>query len=282
MKTAILTNTVSCLFLWSVAAYAQNPIQLAPIPLLEPCEQLNSGTASEQAVKPLVEKLSDKDAAVRAKAAEQLSSGCHKPAVEPLINASRDEAPSVRVAAILSLGKLADQETLRDFSLLVIDENPNVRLALIQALCSFRSAQARNTVLNAIANPSGVEITDETDARIRCVAILTLNELTDVSHSQKAIFFAVGFTQSRHAAIRKIGEETMMALKDTRNAGAELIATLKSNRNPEMRRLAALWLGKFRFERARDALSTAAVLDSYEIVKQTAQAALAQLPPPPK
>ncbi|NOT63215.1 MAG: HEAT repeat domain-containing protein [Acidobacteria bacterium] len=282
MKKAVFTKIFCCLMWLGLEAHAQSPIKLAPLPLLEPCEQLNSGEASEQAVKPLLEKLRDKDAAVRAKAAEQLANGCHKAAVEPLMAVLRDEAPPVRVAAIKSLGQLSDRETLSDLSITVMDEDLGVKLALIQALCSFRSSVARNTVLNSIANPGGVEIKEETDARIRGVAILTLNELADVTHSHKAIFFAVSFTQSRHAAIRKVGEETMLALRDTRNAGTELIATLKSNKNPDMRRQAAYWLGKLAIERARDALNTAATLDANAAVKQAATTALSQLNAPSK
>ncbi len=261
-------------------AYAQ--VKLAPLPLLTPCAQRASNAAAEQAAQSFIAKLRHKDATVRVQAIEHLSKGCYQAAVNPLVAALQDTAPPVRAAAITALGKLADRDTVEDLRMMTGDTDTNVRLALIQALLTFTSFPARNAVLNNIANPSDFEVVEETDARVRCVAILTLNDLSNAEHSRKAIYFVYGFLKSRHDAVRQVAEQTMLALKDTRNAPIELIVMLKTHSNPELRRWAAVWLGNLGIEQGRDALSTAAVLDANPAVKAAATKALAQLKAPAK
>ena len=277
---AIFIASLLCELLGELSAYAQ--VKLAPLPLLTRCAQRASDAAANQAAQPLIAKLRDKDAAVRAQAAEQLGKGCYQAAANPLVAALQDTAPPVRAAAITALGQLADRDTVEDLRMMTGDADTNVRLALIQALATFTSFSARNAVLNNIANPSDFEVVDETDARVRCVAILTLNDLSNVEYSRKGIYFVYGFLQSRHAVVRQVAEQTMLALKATRNAPTELIATLKTHNNPELRRWAAVWLGKLGIEIGREALTNAAINDANPTVKDAAGKALAQLKAPAK
>ena len=271
---AILVASLFC----GLNAYAQ--VKLAPLPLLTPCAQRASDAAADQAAQPFIAKLKDKDAALRVQAAAHLSKGCYQAAANPLVAALQDTAPQVRAAAVTALGQLGDRDTVEDLRMMTGDADTNVRLALIQALATFTSFSARNAVLNNIANPSDVEVVDETDARVRCVAILTLNDVSNVEYSRKGIYFVYGFLQSRHAAVRQVAEQTMLALKDTRNAPTELVAMLKTHNNPELRRWAAVWLGKLAIEPGRDALTTAAATDANPAVKDAATKALAQLKAP--
>ena len=281
MKKWLKINLV-CTLIWlcGLPAYAQ--VKLAPLPLLTPCAQRASDAAAEQAAQPFIAKLRDKEATVRVQAIEHLSKGCYQAAANPLVAALQDTAPTVRAAAITALGKLAARDTVEDLRMMTGDADTSVRLALIQALSTFTSFPARNAVLNNIANPSDLEVSDETDVRVRCVAILTLNEMSNVEHSRKAIYFVYGFLKSRHAVVRQVAEQTMLALKDTRNAPIELITILKTHNNPELRRWAAVWLGNLGIELGRDALTAAAALDANPAVKDAATKALAQLKAPVK
>ncbi len=271
---AILIGGLCC----ELNAAAQ--VKLAPLPLLTPCPQRASDVASEQAAQPFIAKLKDKDAAVRAKAAQELGKSCYQAAALPLVAALQDIEPTVRAAAVIGLGQLGDRETIEDLRMITGDADTKVRLALIQTLSTFTTFLARNAVLNHIANPSDFEVKDETDARVRCVAVLTLNELPNVEYSRKGIYFVYGFLKSPHAVVRQVGEQTMLALKDTRNALRELIDTLKTHNNPELRRWAAVWLGKFGIEDGRDALTAAAANDASPAVKDAAAKALTQFKAP--
>ena len=154
-----------------------------------------------------------------------------------------------------------------------------VVLALIPALASFKVFNARNAVLNGIFNPGGADISDETDMRVRCVAALTLNELTDVTYSRKAVQMMKQLLNSNHLNIRALAEQTMYALKDTRNGPNELIGILRQQNVPDMRRWACEWLGNLGVERARPVLEEAAANDSNAAVKHAAAEALAKLKP---
>jgi HEAT repeat protein len=151
---------------------------------------------------------------------------------------------------------------------------------MISAFASFNTFLARNAVVNHIANPSGADITDETDMRVRCAAILTACQLKDVSHSRKSILFLYGFLQSKHENIRKLAEQTLMELKSTRNGAREMAAILKQSNDPSLRRWAATWIGKIGLEDARDALQQAATNDADSSVRQLATESLKQLPVP--
>jgi HEAT repeat protein len=207
-----------------------------------------------------------------------LSGACRQQTVEPLLELLRSADVSLRLAAIETLGRLGSKEAVEPLRELTGDKDWRVRLALVPALASFKVFQAKNAVLNSIVNPLDAEITDEQDMRVRCIAILTLNQLTDVTFSRKGVQFMTVFLRSNRLPIRALAEETMYALKNTRNGTSELIGILKQHNMPEMRRWACEWLGKLGIERARPALEEAAANDANAAVKHAAAEALAQLP----
>lgn len=264
--------------LLSAGSAQAQPAALKPQPFYEQCAALKTGAANDDAVTRQLAALKDKAAPVRAQAAEQLSRSCDTRAVEPLIDALQDEDAQVRIAVITALSKLGDTTAVQPLVEVTGDKDWRVRLALISALASFKMVRARNVVLNGIANPGDADISDENDLRVRAAAILTLNELKDVQFSRKAIVFLYIFLRSRHAHIRQLAEQTMAELKHTRNAASEFGAILKYDHNRELRRWAALWIGKLGLEYNREVLQTAAASDADPEVRQTAAEALKQLP----
>lgn len=264
--------------LLAVSHLRAQPATIKPLPFYEQCAALTTGTFNDEAVTRHLRALKDKAATVRAQAAAELSQACDARAVDPLIDALQDEDPQVRIAVITSLSKLGDTNAVQPLAEMTGDKDWRVRLALVSALASFKTMRARNLVLNGIANPSGADISDENDLRVRAAAILTLNQLKDVQFSRKAILFLYTFLLSPHAPIRKLAEQTMFELKHTRNAASEFGAILRRDPNRELRRWAAVWIGKLGLEYNREALQTAAVNDADPEVRQNAAAALKQLP----
>ncbi len=274
-----LVSGFLCAFCFLVCVRAQTAT-VNPLPLYNQCQSLTSGTsggATDEAVAHAVASAKDKDPKVRVEAAQQLSASCDKRAVEPLVELLRDRELSVRLAAIEALGKLGDADSVRELNELIDDQDWRVRMALVGALASFKTFQARNLVVNGIANPNGADIADLDDMRVRCAAILTANQLTDVIHSRKSILFLHLFLQSKREPIRLLAEQSMFALKNTRNGSSELIAILKLSTSPEVRRWAAEWIGKLGIENARDILTEASIKDPDERVKQAAAEAIKAL-----
>lgn len=251
---------------------------IKPQPIYEQCKALIAGTATDDAVAKSIAGLKTPDAKVRKLSVQQLGQSCDKRAVDPLLDLLGDPDPTIRIAAVEALGKLGDQETVQSLIEITGDQDPGVRLALVSSLASFPTFKARNAVVNNIANPNGEDLSNQDDLRVRCAAILTVCQLKDVSHSRKSILFLHGFLNSQHEATRKLAEQTMLELKNTRNAQTEMIAILKQSHDPALRRWAATWIGKIGFTGARDALQEAAATDSDASVKQLAAESLKQLP----
>jgi len=269
---------VGCLaaFFLGACAKAQS-LPIKSLPIYEPCQTLARGR-EDGATSNIISALKSPDAKTRTQAALQLGKDCDKRAVEPLLDLlGGDPETSVRVAAAEALGRLGDQDSIQPMMDLVGAQNIEVKTAMTSAFASFPGFKGRNSVVNQIANPSGADITDEADMRLRCQAILTACQLKDVSHSRKSILFLYGFLDSQHANIRTLAEQTLMELKNTRNGETEMIAILKQNNNPVLRRWAATWIGKIGFTGAREALQEVAVSDSDVQVKQLAAEALKKL-----
>ncbi|MEO6727243.1 MAG: HEAT repeat domain-containing protein [Blastocatellia bacterium] len=263
-----------CVWLTGACAKAQTaPVKALPV--YDQCQALVAGT--DEAVAKAISALKSQDAKSRAQAAKQLSQSCDSRSVDPLIDALADSDSDVRIATIEALGKLGDPNSVQSIIDVVASSDWRVRMAMISAFASFKTFLARNAIVNQIANPSGADITDENDMRVRCAAILTACELKDVSHSRKSILFLYGFQQSKHDNIRKLADQTLFELKNSRNGATEMGAILKQNNNPVLRRWAATWIGKIKLEGARDALQEAAANDADASVRQLAAEALKQL-----
>jgi HEAT repeat protein len=282
MSRQIIEDTfrLLCLLSWFLMSNGETKAQstkVQPQPIYKQCQSLTVGSNTADAVARAIDSLKENDPKVRAEAALQLSQSCDQRAVEPIIALLRDRELSVRVAAIQALGKLGDPQSVQDLNELVDDKDWRIRLALVSSLASFNTYHARNLVVNGIANPNGEEITDLDDLRVRCAAILTANQLTDVVHSRKSVLFLHIFLQSRHEPIRQIAEEAMFALKNTRNGPSELIGLLKLSNNADIRLWTAQWIGKLGIEKGRDILTEVAAKDPHAGVKQAAAEALKAL-----
>ncbi len=253
-------------------------VPIKSLPIYEPCQSLVIGASSEDAVAKGITALKSGDAKARVQAAQQLSKACDRRAVDPLLDALSDSDTSVRIAAAEALGRLGDQESVQPMMDLLSSQNIEVKTAMVSAFASFPGFKGRNAVVNQIANPSGADITDDADMRLRCAAILTACQLKDVSHSRKSILFLSDFLNSQHANIRSLAEQTLLELKHTRNGETEMIAIMKQSSNPALRRWAATWIGKIGFTGAREALQEIAATDSDSQVRQLATESLKKLP----
>lgn len=275
-RKTLLTMFVACALALLAAAgvRAQLPA-IKPLPLYEQCTSLTAGPS--ETLKRDLAALKNPDAAARAEAVKQISNSCRQQAVEPLLDLLRSEAVPTRLAAIETLGHLGAPDAIEPLRELTGDPDWRVRLALVPALASFNAFQARNAVLNSIFNPTDVEVSDEADMRVRCIALLTLNQMKDVTFSRKSVQMMTLLLRSNRLNIRQMAEQTMYALKDTRNGVNELIGILKQHNMPEMRRWACEWLGKLGVERARPTLEEAAANDGNAAVKNAATDALAKL-----
>lgn len=268
-----------CVCLEAACAKAQ-PAPIKALPIYEQCKTLTAGTATDDATAKAIAALKSRDAKARAQAARQLSQSCDSRTVEPLIDLLTDADSDVRIAVVEALGKLGDPNSVQPMIEIAGGSDWRVRMALVSSFASFKTFLARNAVVNHIANPSGADITDENDMRVRCAAILTACQFTDVSHSRKSILFLYDFLQSKHENIRKLAEQTLMELKNTRNGAKEMAAILKQSNDPSLRRWAATWIGRIGLEGARNALQEAADTDSDPEVKRLAAESLKQLPVP--
>lgn len=262
----------------SAACATAQTAPVKPLPIYEQCAELKAGTAADDAVAKAVAALKSQDAKTRAEAAKQLAAACDSRGVDPLIDLLKDPDTAVRIATVEALGKLGDPNSVQLMIDTVAEQNSQVRMAMISAFASFKTFPARNAVTNHIANANGEDISDEADMRVRCTAILTVCQLKDVQHSRKAILFLNLFLQSKHASTRKLAEQTMLELKNTRNGSAEMTGILSQSNDPMLRRWAAQWIGKIGLTDARGALETAAATDSDPTVKQLAADSLKQLP----
>lgn len=256
---------------------AQTPTVKA-LPIYDQCQELKPGTATDDTVAKAISALKSQDVKARTQAAQQLGQACDSRAIDPLIDALLDKEAAVRIATVEALGKLGDPNSVQPMIEIAHDPDLRVRMTLISSFASFKTFLARNAVVNHIANPNAEDIADESDVRVRCAAILTACQLKDVSHSRKSILFLYGFLNSQHATTRKLAEQTLLELKNTRNGATEMGAILKQSNDPMLRRWAATWIGKAGLEGARAALQEAATNDADGAVRQLAAESLKQLP----
>ncbi len=248
--------------------------ELKPLPIYEQCVELAAGSAENDVTAKAIATLKDQNPAKRSEAARLLGKSCDKRAVDPLLEQLDDSDLDVRIAVIEALGRLGDVSTVQTLVDAIFSNGWRVRTALISTLASFKTFNAKNMVVNGIANPNGADISDIDDMRVRCLAILTMNMLKDVSHSRKSILFLHPLLKSSHAPIREMAEKTMFALKDTRNGPTELMALVKQSNDPHLRKWTVEWIGRLKIERARELLENTAAGDSDPKVRQAAKDAL--------
>ncbi len=253
------------------------PPAIQPQPVYTQCTSLAAGGSTDDEAARSLSSLKDKDPRVREQSALGAGRSCDKRAVEPLIELLKDSDPAVRRAAVEALGKLGDADAIQPLGEMIGDQDWQVRQTLISALVSFNDSTAKSLVVNGISNAYGAEATDPNDMRVRCSAILTLNQLNNPVYSRKPILFLYSYLQSSNDPIRRIAEQTMIELKNTRNGSIELIALLKQSQNPEIRCWSAQWIGKLKIENGREALQDIAANDRNQKVRAAATEALKAL-----
>jgi HEAT repeat protein len=154
-----------------------------------------------------------------------------------------------------------------------------VRFSVGVALCAFQKANASVVALNRLTLlPSDAPVT-EGDLRARLHTAIQINQLRDASFSRKPFQYLFSLMEHENPQFRAMLNETMQALKQTRNAQYELIGILKQNLNPNFRRKAAYWLGQLKIEKGRWQLKEAAEDDADESVRKAAAEALKLLGP---
>jgi hypothetical protein len=72
----------------------------------------------------------------------------------------------------------------------------------------------------------------------------------------------MAFWRADTSVIRQLAEQTLFALKNTRNGPSEFNAILKQNSAPMLRRWAAVWIGKIGIESAQAVLEEVSTSDS--------------------
>lgn len=247
-KSSLILSVIMLTVSLSLPALAQT--------LYDQCETLRSEGEPKAATQKQLAALKDKDAQARKQAMAQLAESCDKRAVEPLLALLNDPDPTIRAAAVATLGRLGDRDSIDPLlELLEKEKDWTVRDAYATSLASFQIHRASYAVLNTIANPQTMKVTDETELRTRCHAILLVNQLRDVKFSRKAVGFLFTFLSYPEEPLRRIAEETMYALKDTRNGKHELTGILRQSNFPEFQIKAATWLGRLGIEDSRELLT---------------------------
>ena len=261
-----------------VSGQAAEELELRALPLLEPCRPLAEGGRLVDSA--LVE-IRDESPLRRSRAIVQLARLCHRAGFEAILKALSDRDPEVRIAAVEALGTLRDPRTatpsgtaeesvLEPLIGLAQDPDWRVRFALTRTLASFQVYQASNTVLNLIANPGGQKIGDERDLRVRCQAILMINQLRDVRFSRKSIGFLATFADYPEPPLRAIAEATVAELEKTRNGYHELVGIAKKPGAPQLRIRAIEWLARWKREQIRPLIEEIAASESNPRVREAA------------
>ena len=244
---------------------------IAPIALLEQCVEMKSDGRIEESIS--LGMNGARDEAARIGAIELLGRSCDRRAIEPLNGLLGDASPRIRIAVIEALGRLGDPGSVDPLIEQINGASNEVMLALVRTLISFKVHTARNAVVNFITSPNR-PVTGEADMRVRGIAILTLNELTNNVYNRKPIGFLFEFQQSKDPAVARIAEETISKLPTTRNGARELVGILKNNHIPMIKVWVCEWIGRLRLSEGRDALTEAAANDRNPAVHEAATNAL--------
>lgn len=245
------------------------------------CEALQGEGAPDAAMKKNLDALKGSDPKAREQAIKQLSGTCDKRVTESLVALLGEKDPAVRMAVIETLGRLGDRAAI-DPMIEALYQEPDwkVKDVYASALASFQIYRASYAVLNTIANPQSQKVTDEVELRTRCHAVLLVNQLRDVQFSRKAVSFMLIFVAYPEEPLRRIAEETMYALRDTRNGKHELTGILKQSHYAEFQILAANWIGRLGIEDARFLLEQMTATEAKGLnprVQKAAKDALAAL-----
>lgn len=271
-----------------LATPAQGGQEVRAWPLHEPCRPTAD---ARRPADPARLALRDEAPDRRIAAIASLVGLCQRAGLEAVAGALTDPDAAVRRAAVEALGKMRELRAIRPSPTdeepadpllaallrLVRDPDWRVRAELARTLASFQVYQASNTVLNHMANPAGQRILDEQDLRVRCQAILMINQLRDVRFSRKSIGFLSLFIDYPEPHLRAIAAETVAELEKTRNGYHELVGIARKPGAPQLRIRAIEWLGGWKRAEIRPWLEELAATEANLRVREAAARTLRDL-----
>lgn len=268
------------------ARAAEPVVEIRAWPLYVPCQAADSS----EPITAIRARLREPAPAARAAAVTALAGKCHRESLDAILAMFQDPEAVVRIAAVEAIGTLRDHSQSEDpaaeartgqiiaqLLALALDADWRVRAALTRTLASFQVYQASNAVLNLIANPGGKKIVEEGDLRVRCQAILMVNQLRDVRFSRKGIGFLFGFLDYPDTVLQSVAVEAARELKQTRNGYHELVGIAKKPGFPGYRLRAIEWLAEWKMVGARPALEEIVAGETNQRVKEAAIRALERI-----
>lgn len=247
----------------------------------------------EQAIKPIINALFDKDSMVRANAAKALGVMKSPKAVEPLIKALEDRDSRVRANAARALGRIGDERAIEPLIEALHDRNAGVRASAARALGSMGSERAiqplidafyneedeivRRDIISALSNFKDDRVLDimiqclkDRDSNVRRIAASALWK----SGGERAIEPLIEALNDEESTVRYCAVSALDGVTDERVI-EPLIKALKDE-DDMVRTVAASALGKIKDERAIEALKEA-LNDKSEWVRNCAAEALQNL-----
>ncbi len=273
--------TLLLLFTGLISGTAQDTTEeryaLKARPVPTQCESLREG--EDAAVAQASKALANADTAGKIRLLGELAKSCHKKSGEAIALLLQDKDWTVRQAAVEALGQLGDPETIETLIEQVTDPDWRVRFSVGVALCAFQKGNATAVALNRLTLVSSEAPLTEGDLRARLHTAIQINQLRDASFSRKPFQYLFSLMEHENPQFRTMLNETMQAIKETRNGQYELIGILKQNLNPNFRRKAAYWLGQLKIEKSRWQLKEASEDDADESVRKAAAEALNLLGP---
>jgi len=162
--------------------------------------------ADSAVVQALIERLKDKDAGVRAAAAQSLGNLRARRAVPALLELVTDADREVRGKVAEALGELQDERAIASLTKLLSDESPEVRERALNGLGEFEHDVPVSAILPILADPR---------AEVRGRAAELLGRSGDRAASaplQKLL-------KDSHADVRRAAIEALINLKDASAAG---------------------------------------------------------------
>jgi hypothetical protein len=267
---------------------AGEELEIRAWPLPEPCRPVAEG---EKRMAAALASIRAESAARRLEAIASLTAICLPAGLEAVTGALSDSDPTVRRAAIEAIAKMRDLRVVQPAQppepsadplidrLISLARDPDwqVRAVLTRTLASFQVYQASNTVLNLMANPGAQKILDEQDLRVRCQAILMVNQLRDVRFSRKSIGFLATFADYPEPHLRDIAGQTVIELEKTRNGYHELVGIARKPGAPQLRIMAIQWLARWKREGVRSVLEEIAATEVNPRVREVAALTLQSL-----
>ena len=163
------------------------------------------GYSQTEDVSTLIQKLKDKDANVRFKAARALGETKDICAVEPLIIALKDDDKNVRRISARALGKITNNKALEPLIVALNDEDEIVRSGAAEALGKVKDVHAVAPLINALKDK---------DKQVRTDAAWALGEIQDA----RAVESLIIVLKDEETIVRDIAIE---ALKKINNANVK-------------------------------------------------------------